>query len=107
MGSEMCIRDRFLPITVRGESILLAGLPDADGNSIPDLLQSNEPAAATADIADGFVRTGLSGRGGCTIAPSGSKGPLDPLLAILAATALFSLRLRRQSTKRSDVVGAA
>ena len=97
MDSDV-LGDGFLPITVRGESILLAGLPDADGNSIPDLLQSNEPAAATADIADGFVRTGLSGRGGCTIAQPGSNGPLDPLFAILAALALLGLRLRRRVT---------
>ena len=90
--------DRFLPIIFRGEPILLAGLPDTDGNNTPDLLKSNEPAAATADIAVGFIRTGLSGRGGCTTSQPGSNGPLDPLLAILAALALLGLRLRWRVT---------
>jgi len=81
--------DGFSSILAGGEPVFLAVLPDSDSDNTPDFLQANEPAAAIDDIAEGFVRTGLAGRGGCTIAPIGSEGPLDPSLAILAASALM------------------
>ena len=90
----------YSPILQDGELLLRAGLPDSDGDNIPDHLQSNLPAAAAAE---GAILTGLAGRGGCSIALAGSKGPLDPLLAIMAVSALCGLRLRRRSKSGASV----
>ena len=96
--------DGYIPLASNAEPILGAALPDVDGDNIPDVFEANaeelgavepgveEPAAA---LPDGVIHTGLAGRGGCSIEPAGSNGPIDPLLAILAALAAFGLRMRK------------
>ena len=72
--------------------MLVNGLPDADGDSIPDSLEAPEVAAA---IGEGVIHTGLAGSG-CAIAPLDRKGPLDPMLALLAIAAAMGARWRRK-----------
>ena len=65
------------------------------------MFEANAEAPAPAPaLSEGYIRTGLAGRGGCSIEPAGSKGPLDPLLALLAAIAALSLRLRQGFRRR-------
>ena len=97
--------DGYIPLASNEGPILAAALPDVDGDNIPDVFEANteEPAAA---LSEGYVRTGLAGRGGCSISSAnwpnqaGSKGPVDPLLAILAALAALGLRMRRGLVRR-------
>ena len=69
-----------------------AALPDTDGNDVADVL---EP--------DGVLRTGLKGRGGCSVAGA-SSGDEDTLFALLlaGAAALCRRRRRRSFSARAD-----
>lgn len=60
-------------------------LPDANGNGIPDVLETDN---------DGIVRTGLDGQG-CTLGGN-PDGRFDPVLPGLLLLALLSLWRRRQ-----------
>ena len=90
MGSEMCIRDSFLPFLVNGDASVAGELPDVDGNGVPDVLEVNLAAA----LPEGLIHTGLAGRGGCVIGTGG--GAVDPLLALLAALAAGGMMYRRR-----------
>ena len=86
--------DGFLPILVGGDEVLANGLPDTDGDNIPDVLEVPEAAAA---LPEGIIRTGLAGRGVCSVFPGNAKGPLDPMLGLLALSAAIGIGWRRKS----------
>jgi len=77
--------DGFYDAAVAGVSYVL---PDLDGDGTPDFQQA----------ADGPLRTGLNGRGGCSVNPH-LPTVSDPLLLVLTLIALVGLmhrnRLRR------------
>lgn len=87
--------DGFLPILVGGEAIDLNNVPDTDSDNIPDILELPELPEIGSAEADGQVHTGFAGRG-CSILPTDRKGPLDPMLAMLALTAAIGTRWSRK-----------
>lgn len=90
----------FQPFTVGGETGNTTNLPDANGNSVPDVLEfddgANEPTEGpiegpTDESDPPVVRTGLDGIGiGCSVAGSfDSKDPILPGLALMAGLLLI------------------
>jgi len=76
---------------VANDLVLGQALPDSNSNGEADLL---EPAS-------GFIRTGLSGHGGCSFnSNANSKTPVDPLLLLLIAASSACLWRRSRTTPR-------
>jgi hypothetical protein len=90
-------------VLIRGEALASFGLPDEDGDIIPDVLEVPELGAAAAEVESevrGVVHTGLSASG-CSIGTSDQKEPLDSMLALLAAIAAMSA-FRRREVRAAD-----
>ena len=64
-------------------------LPDTNGNGIADIF----------DADSGILRTGLDGRGGCSISgPTGNRGSFDPLFALMISV-IAAIAWRRRSIR--------
>ena len=104
--------DGFIPIVVEGSEVLIAGLPDIDGDNVPDVLQVNseqqtetvseveQPTIGAAQVAAamplGAITSGTRGVG-CSIAAVEGKGPMDSLLALTLLFSVLGLGSRRKA----------